>query len=117
MPLDSRDSLVDTAKVTATLAINRQLHRAEAAIEDAHKQTLDLQSVAIAARRDAKISSTVGVQAHAHFDEANTHLQKAREAMAAGHAELKRVAIRLGTQERIVEPDDKPGPGDTDPGS
>jgi hypothetical protein len=88
--------------------LSRRLHRAEAAIDAALRETATLASSLPAARVEARLSAVTGQGAFDGTAAAISALTQARSHLVHTHATLSALARRLGLAPLAVGPLDKP---------
>jgi hypothetical protein len=109
----SKEKKANVAKGLVT-----QLRATEEAIDTALTEAAHLIETYVTSRRAIRMSTVVSGDVHHNTLQAMLALSEAQKHMTAAHEGLVRVQHQIGLGAvAIVEPDDKPGPGDTDPGS
>ena len=96
-------------KVFVAKRVASKLHGTEAAIDAAMVQAAELMADMVQARKDLKLSATVGSAATAKVMAALAALSEARNAMVEAHGEMDQTRLRLGVRTKMMGWDSKEG--------
>jgi hypothetical protein len=96
-------------KVFVVKRVANKLHGTEAAIDAAMVQAADLMADMVQARKDLRVSATVGSAATDKIMAALAALAEARTAMIEAHSELDQTRLRLGVRTKMMGWDPKEG--------
>jgi hypothetical protein len=84
-----------------------QLHKAEAALDEAMVEVTAVLAAIVEARRELGLAATVGAEASARITDAVTALGQARSALVAGHEDLAVVQRALHIPATAIHPGKK----------
>lgn len=96
-------------KVFVVKRVASKLHGTEAAIDVAMVQAAEMMAELVQARKDLRVSATVGSAATAKVMAALAALSEARTAMIEAHSELDQTRLRLGVRTKMMGWDPKEG--------
>lgn len=96
-------------KVFVVKRVAGKLHGTEAAIDAAMVQAAELMADMVQARKDLRVSATVGSVATDKIMAALAALSEARTAMVDAHSELDETRLRLGVRTKMMGWDPKLG--------
>lgn len=96
-------------KVFVAQRVANRLFATENALDAAMVEANELVADMLRARRELKLSATVGDAALAKLVEAVSALSEARSAVVAAHAELEETKLRIGVRTKMSGYEDKGG--------
>ena len=96
-------------KVFVVKRVAGKLHGTEAAIDAAMVQTAEMMAELVQARKDLRLSATVGAVVTTKVAAALAALSEARTAMVEAHGELDQTRLRLGIRTKMLGFDAKEG--------
>ncbi len=89
-------------KVFVAQRVANKLYATEAAVDAAMVEVTEMMVELIQARKDLKLSATVGNSASAKFAEAVQALATARTAIVEAHSQLDETRLRVGIRTKMI---------------